>query len=39
MGDLKSSMGNIFYLTVAVPLLRDPANDRYQLNLSSVMTF
>lgn len=39
IGDLKSSMGNIFYITVAVPLTRDPANDRYQLNLSSVMTF
>lgn len=39
IGDLKSSLGNIFYLTVAVPLSRDPLNDRYQLNLSSVMTF
>jgi hypothetical protein len=32
-------MGNIFYITVAVPLVHDPLNDRYQLNLSSVMTF
>ena len=39
IGDLKSSLGNVFYITVAVPLTRDPINDRYQLNLSSVMTF
>ena len=39
IGDLKSSLGNVFYITLAVPLTRDPANDRYQLNLSSVMTF
>jgi hypothetical protein len=39
LGDLKSSFGTTYYLTVAFPLRHDPLNDRYLVNLKGSVGF
>lgn len=38
-GDLKSSLGRVVLLTVAVPLARKPGQDRYQVLVGNVVRF
>jgi len=38
-GDLKSSLGRVFLITVAFPLVREPGIDRYQLVIGNVVKF
>jgi hypothetical protein len=38
-GDLKSSLGRVFLVTVAYPLVRDPGMDRYQVVIGNVVKF
>ncbi|MGA2082125.1 MAG: hypothetical protein ABSH53_16155 [Holophaga sp.] len=39
LGDLKSSFGTIYSLTIAYPLRYDPLNDRYVVNVRGAATF
>ena len=38
-GDLKSSLGRVVLLTVAVPLAREPGQDRYQVLVGNTVRF
>lgn len=38
-GDLKSSLGRVVLLTVAVPTVREPGQDRYQVVVGNVVRF
>ncbi len=38
-GDLKSSLGRVFLITIAFPLVREPGLDRYQLVIGNVVKF
>lgn len=38
-GDLKSSLGRVFLITVAYPLVRDPGMDRSQLVVGNIIRF
>lgn len=38
-GDLKSSLGRVFLITIAYPLVRDPGMDRSQLVIGNVVRF
>ena len=39
MGDLKSSLGRVFFLTVAVPLVREDGQRGWQLAVGNITTF
>jgi len=39
LGDLKSSLGKVILVTVAVPLVRQPGQDRWQLLFGNTVTF
>jgi hypothetical protein len=39
MGDLKSSLGKVILITVAVPVVREPGQNRYQLVFGNVVQF
>jgi hemolysin activation/secretion protein len=39
LGNLKSSIGRVFLLTVAYPLVKDPWTDRYQIVVGDLVRF
>lgn len=39
LGDLKSSLGRVFLITVAFPLVREPTMERYQVVFGNVVKF
>jgi hypothetical protein len=39
MGDLKSSLGKVILVTVAMPLVRQPGQERWQLLFGNTVTF
>jgi hypothetical protein len=39
LGNLKSSVGRVFLLTIAYPLVRDPGTEHHQFVISDVVKF
>jgi hemolysin activation/secretion protein len=39
LGNLKSSFGGVFLVTVAIPLVKDPWTDRYQVVVGDLVRF